>query len=196
MSTVQQLVHVAFQTGQPEAMRDRYCTVLGSHVVHAGHGLRFLTFDEGHYRIALLDLPEGVATCKAPTTAALHHTAFTFDTLGDLLARYQALSAAGIEPAVPSQRGVTSSLYCRDSDGDFVELQIDNFAAPDEATAYMRGPEYDADPVGPAFDLGDARRPPRRPGRRRADHPGLGAGRGPRCHLISESFRPLTARRS
>ena len=26
-------------------------------------------------------------------------------------------------------------------------------ATADEATAYMRGPEYDADPVGPAFDV-------------------------------------------
>ena len=31
-------------------------------------------------------------------------------------------------------------------------MQIDRFAAPDDATAYMRGPEYAADSVGPAFD--------------------------------------------
>ncbi|WP_372348784.1 hypothetical protein [Streptomyces sp. KL116D] len=40
-------------------------------------------------------------------------------------------------------------------------MQIDNFADPDDATGYMRGPEYSEDAVGPAFDPeGDAGRPP------------------------------------
>lgn len=43
-------------------------------------------------------------------------------------------------------------MYYRDPDGNFVEMQIDAFADPDAATAYMRGPEYAADAVGPAFD--------------------------------------------
>ena len=33
-----------------------------------------------------------------------------------------------------------------------VEMQIDRFAEPDDATRYMKGPEYAADSVGPAFD--------------------------------------------
>ena len=33
-----------------------------------------------------------------------------------------------------------------------VEMQIDRFAEPDDATRYMQGPEYAADSVGPAFD--------------------------------------------
>jgi len=53
---------------------------------------------------------------------------------------------------VPIQHGVTTSLYYRDPDGNSVELQIDNFADPDDATAYMSGTEYAADPVGPSFD--------------------------------------------
>jgi hypothetical protein len=36
--------------------------------------------------------------------------------------------------------GVTSSLYHRDPDGNFVELQVDNFVTPEEATSYMEGP--------------------------------------------------------
>jgi hypothetical protein len=31
-------------------------------------------------------------------------------------------------------------------------MQIDRFAEPDDATRYMKGPEYAADSVGPAFD--------------------------------------------
>ena len=58
----------------------------------------------------------------------------------------------GIDPAVCIAHGVTASMYYRDPDGNFVELQIDTFAEPDEATAYMNGPEYGADSVGPQFD--------------------------------------------
>ena len=32
-----------------------------------------------------------------------------------------------------------------------VEMQVDNFQEPDQATAYMYGPEFDADPIGPSF---------------------------------------------
>ena len=48
--------------------------------------------------------------------------------------------------------GVTTSIYYQDPDGNFVEMQIDNFATPADATNYMRGPEYANDSVGPAFD--------------------------------------------
>lgn len=43
-------------------------------------------------------------------------------------------------------------MYYRDPDGNFVEMQIDNFAEPDQATAYMHGAEYREDSVGPASD--------------------------------------------
>jgi catechol-2,3-dioxygenase len=153
MGATPKLVHVVLQTAQPEAVRDWYCTVLKAHVVHAGHGLTFLTFDDEHHRIALLEVPAEVARPKEPGTVGMHHTAFTFESLDDLLERYHELSAAGVAPAVPIQHGVTTSLYYRDPDGNFVEMQVDNFATADDATAYMKGPEYDADPVGPAFDV-------------------------------------------
>jgi catechol-2,3-dioxygenase len=153
MAAKPRFVHVVFQTGQAEAMRDWYCTVLDAHVVYAGHGLTFLTFDEEHHRIALAEMPPGMAEPKTPATAAMHHAAFTFDSLDELLERYQQLAAAGIHPAVPVQHGITTSLYYRDPDGNFAELQVDNFATADEATAYMHGPEFNGDSVGPSFDV-------------------------------------------
>lgn len=36
--------------------------------------------------------------------------------------------------------------------GIYVELQVDNFAKPEDATAYMEGPEFGADPGGVSFD--------------------------------------------
>jgi catechol-2,3-dioxygenase len=143
--------HVVFQTSRFEEMRDWYCTVLEAHVVFEGGGLCFITFDEEHHRIALLGAPVQLEP-KNPGAAGMHHTAYTFDKLEDLLDRYDDLKAKGIEPKVPIQHGVTTSLYYQDPDGNFVELQIDNFATPDEATAYMNGSEYEANPVGLSFE--------------------------------------------
>lgn len=141
--------HVVFQTSQPDAMRDWYCSLLDAHVVYAGHGLTFITFDEEHHRIALAYIP-GLER-KSPTAAVVNHVAYTFDTLDDLLDRYLELQSKGIEPWKPVQHGVTTSLYYEDPDGNHVEMQVDNFATADEATAYMEGPEYDADPIGVRF---------------------------------------------
>lgn len=152
MGATPRFAHFVLQTGQPEALTDWYCKTLRGHVVYAGHDLTFITFDEEHHRVALLRPTYEMAQASAPT-AGLHHTAFTFDSLDDLLERYEQLRADGIEPVAPVQHGITTSLYYRDPDGNHVEFQIDNFADPETATAYMCGPEYDADPIGPAFDV-------------------------------------------
>jgi catechol-2,3-dioxygenase len=151
MTATPKFAHVVLQTSRLEAMRDWYCTVLDAHVVFEGHGLCFVTFDEEHHRIAFLGAPVELEA-KSFTAAGMHHTAYTFDSLDDLLDRYESLASKGITPKVPIQHGVTTSLYYRDPDGNFVELQIDNFATPDEATDYMRGAEYGANPVGVSFD--------------------------------------------
>jgi len=143
--------HNVFQTAKPKEMRDWYCTVLDGHVVYSDETLTFLTFDEEHHRVALLHPPIEMQR-KSPTTAALHHSAYTFETIDDLLDRFSMLRDQGIRPVVCIAHGVTTSMYYQDPDRNFVELQIDRFAEPDAATAYMNGPEYAADSVGPAFD--------------------------------------------
>ncbi|WP_174187293.1 VOC family protein [Nocardia barduliensis] len=150
MTAIPKFAHVVLQTSRFEQMRDWYCTVLDAHVVYEGHGLCFITFDEEHHRVALMGAPVQLEP-RNPRGAGMHHTAYTFATLDDLLDRYDALKAKGIEPKVPIQHGVTTSLYYQDPDGNFVELQIDNFATPQEATAYMNGREYADNPVGVSF---------------------------------------------
>ena len=146
MSVQLKFAHVVFQTAQLEAMRDWYCTLLDGRVVYEGHELCFITFDEEHHRIALLQLP-GLER-KAPNAAVVNHVAYTLPSLDDLLDKYLDLKAKGLEPWQPVQHGVTTSLYYEDPDGNRVELQVDNFATAQEATAYMNGAEYDADPIG------------------------------------------------
>lgn len=151
MSTTPKLAHVVFQTGQLAEMRDWYCSVLDAHVVFENPGICFITYDEEHHRIALTQPPMEMVR-KTPVTACAHHTAFTFDRIDDLLERYVELRDKGITPAVCIAHGVTTSLYYQDPDGNFVEMQIDNFAEPADATEYMHGPEYTEDAIGPAFD--------------------------------------------
>ncbi|GAA2436911.1 VOC family protein [Mycolicibacterium llatzerense] len=146
------LAHFVLQTNQLPEMRAWYLKVLGAEVVYENPAMCFLTFDEEHHRLAIFGPPGDVMSDRTPLTIGLAHSAFTFPTLGDLVDKYLELSDAGIEPRVPVQHGVTTSLYYRDPDGNMVELQIDNFVTPDEATAYMNGPEYAADPIGPSFD--------------------------------------------
>ncbi|WP_405009492.1 VOC family protein [Kitasatospora sp. NBC_01539] len=143
--------HVVFQTAQPQEMRDWYCTVLDGHVVYRDDALSFITFDEEHHRVALIHPPVPLKR-RTPDTAAMHHVAYTFDSIDDLLARYVLLRDRGVLPTVCIAHGVTTSMYYRDPDGNMVEMQIDRFAEPDDATAYMKGPEYAADSVGPSFD--------------------------------------------
>lgn len=151
MPATPKFAHVVFQTGQPTEMRDWYCAVLDGHVVYQDTALCFITFDEEHHRVALLTPPVALER-KTPVTASVHHVAYTFDSLDDLLDRYVLLREKGIAPAVSIAHGVTTSLYYQDPDGNFVEMQIDNFAEPEQATGYMNGPEYAGDSVGPAFD--------------------------------------------
>lgn len=141
--------HVVYQTSHPEAMKNYYRDLLEAEVVFEGGGLTFLTFDEEHHRIALAHIPDLVEQQR--NQAMVNHVAYTFDSLAELLDRYEELSAKGIEPWNPVQHGVTTSLYYADPDGNHIEMQVDNFATPEEANTYMEGPEFDANPIGVGF---------------------------------------------
>ena len=151
MPSSPKFAHVVFQTGQPDRMRDWYCSVLDGHVVYQDDALCFITYDDEHHRVALLTPPNELQR-KLPTTASVHHVAYTFENIDDLLERYVLLRDQEITPAVCIAHGVTTSIYYQDPDANFVEMQIDNFATPADATNYMLGPEYANDSVGPAFD--------------------------------------------
>jgi len=119
-------------------------------VVYENEFLSFMTFDEEHHRLGIVQLPEPVK--RTPMTAGLAHSAYTFPSLESLLTKYEDLNKADIQPHVPVQHGPTTSIYYRDPDGNMVELQIDNFTTPEAATEYLRGEEFHTDPFGPSFD--------------------------------------------
>ena len=153
MANTPKFAHAVLMTNRRDAMRDWYCTVLEAHVVYEDPMICFITYDDEHHRLAFLSPPPGAPFAeRTGNSVGLMHTAYTFSDLSALLARFETLKARGIEPKVPIQHGVTTSLYYRDPDGQYIEMQVDNFAHAAAATDYMRGTEFASDPVGPVYD--------------------------------------------
>jgi catechol-2,3-dioxygenase len=151
MASNLRLAHVVLQTSRLAEMRDFYGRVLDAHVVFETDDACLMTFDEEHHRVAFTQPPFPLEN-KSPIAAGLHHSAYTVASIDDLLEHYSKLAVRGVLPAVCAQHGVTTSMYYLDPDGNFIELQVDNFASPEASVEYMMGPEYTADAAGPTFD--------------------------------------------
>ena len=144
------LAHVVLKTANYDRMIEWYATVLQAQVVFRNAFIAFLTYDDEHHRVAIIKLPQDRPT--DPEAAGVHHIAYTYGDLGQLLSTYRRLKASGIEPARCINHGPTISMYYRDPDGLRVELQIDVFATMDEARAYFTGPDFAENPIGILFD--------------------------------------------
>lgn len=144
------LAHVVLRTPRMEAMQRWYENVLGARVVFANPFLAFLTYDDEHHRIAFVSDPG--AEAPSPRASGLEHVAFTYASLGDLVATWERLHEQGIEPYWCINHGPTTSLYYADPDGNHVELQIDNF--PDAASlhAWFESGAFAKNPIGVVFD--------------------------------------------
>jgi catechol 2,3-dioxygenase-like lactoylglutathione lyase family enzyme len=146
----EKFAHVVLKTANFDAVITWYATVLQARVAFRNDFIAFLTYDDEHHRVAVLNAPGSPAPNEA--AAGVHHIAYTYADLGDLLATYRRLKACGIEPARCINHGPTTSMYYRDPDGLRVELQIDNFATMDEAHIYFTGPDFAENPIGVIFD--------------------------------------------
>ncbi len=142
--------HAVLRTTQLKTMVEWYKTVLNAEIVYENAMLAFMTYDDEHHRLAIAAFP-GIVE-RPRHSAGLDHLAYTYASLGDLVATYERLKAAGITPAVPINHGLTTSLYYRDPDGNKVELQIDNFDSVEELKAFFRGDRMAANPIGVSFD--------------------------------------------
>jgi catechol-2,3-dioxygenase len=157
------LAHVVFQTNRMPQMRDWYCSVLGGRVIYENPHLCFVTYDDEHHRVAFADFgplapkdPNGSELMIKPSEQpGLHHVAFTFGSLGELLDVYARLRDQGIRPFFCVNHGPTTSMYYRDPDGNRVELQIDNFATAEEGQAWMLSEAFDRNPIGVEFNPDD-----------------------------------------
>jgi len=140
----QKFAHMVLKTANFDAVIAWYATVLQARVAFRNDFIAFLTYDDEHHRVAVINNPGSPA--PDPAAAGVHHIAYTYAGLGELLSTYRRLKATGID------HGPTISMYYRDPDGLRVELQIDVFATMDEAHAYLTGPDFAANPIGVIFD--------------------------------------------
>lgn len=144
------LAHVVLRTSQFQQMQDWYLKVLAARTIYADGGLAFITYDEEHHRVALLNAPD--LKPQAEGMAGVHHVAFTYATLGDLVVTYERLRELDIVPVYCTNHGPTTSLYFQDPDGNQIELQVDNFDTIEEATAFFYSPEFAENSIGVDFD--------------------------------------------
>ena len=144
--------HVVLRTN-PDSfskMVQYYKDFLGATVAFENEFLSFLSYDDEHHRIAIAAVP-GTAP-KNVKSCGLEHTAFTFDTLDDLLEAYQQRKALGISPLRCINHGPTTSIYYADPDGNQIETQVDNFDTAEEATQFMMSKYFAENPIGTDFE--------------------------------------------
>lgn len=149
----QKLAHVVLRVTNMRSSVAFYCDFLGGSVAHGDDVLTFISYDDEHHRIALGALPN--TGPKIPTSAGLHHIAFTFETLSELLLAYRQRKAKGMLPVWCVNHGPTTSIYYQDPDANMLETQVDNFDTNKEATNFMQSKYFAENPIGTDFDPED-----------------------------------------
>jgi catechol-2,3-dioxygenase len=147
------LHHVNFKTTRMQEMIDWYGLVTGTQVTHQFEGGAWLSNDAANHRIALLALP-GLEDDPAKLQhAGLHHTAYEYPSMDNLLDGYVRLKGHGIVPHACLDHGMTMSFYYVDPDGNSVELQCDEFGDWAKSKEFMvSAPEFSANPIGVTVD--------------------------------------------
>jgi catechol 2,3-dioxygenase-like lactoylglutathione lyase family enzyme len=141
--------HAVLRSRQLQAMVEWYRTVLLADIQFSNESLAFLTYDEEHHRLAIVERPGTVE--RVANSVGLEHLAYAYADLGELVTTYERLKAAGILPVRTINHGPTTSMYYRDPDGNQVELQVDNFDTAEQCHAWFHSREFADNPIGIVF---------------------------------------------
>ncbi len=146
--------HALLKTARMQEMIDWYAAVVGIEAVFQGPGIAFLSNDAANHRLSLVGNPQFRDNPDFRKYAGMHHLAFEYASVDDLLDTWQRLHHEfGYEPHVAVHHGMTLSFYYVDPDGNSVELQADVFGDWKKSKAFMReSEEFKADPVGKFVD--------------------------------------------
>jgi catechol 2,3-dioxygenase-like lactoylglutathione lyase family enzyme len=147
------LAHFVLRTSRYQEIVQWYKTVFGAHGVFESDILSFLTYDDEHHRIAIINMPG--LTEQPQGTSGVHHIAFTYSSLSDLLATYERLRDLKIKPVFVINHGPTTSLYYADPDGNQLELQVENYETVEESSKFFYSPAFAENPIGVEFDPED-----------------------------------------
>lgn len=141
--------HAVLKTSRFDEMVTHWQTLLNADIAHQDPMFCFMTYDDEHHRLAIVGIP-GLKD-KDAQSSGLDHLAYTYSSIDDLMATYERLKAAGINPGWCVNHGPTLSLYYNDPDGNRAELQIDLFARAEEADAFIQSEAFAENPIGIKF---------------------------------------------
>jgi catechol 2,3-dioxygenase len=145
--------HVNLNTTRLPEMIEWYSAVLGMSANFVGPMAAFLSNDAANHRIALTALPGLKTDPEKLTRDGMHHTAFEYESLDELLGSYLRLQAQGIVPHACVDHGLTTSFYYLDPDGNSCELQVDNYGDWAKSTEFISSdPRFVEDPIGKMLD--------------------------------------------
>jgi catechol 2,3-dioxygenase len=147
------LHHVTMKTSRLDAMIAWYALVLGAQVQFRDATACWMTNDAANHRIAFLSVPGLGDDAEKVRHNGMHHCAFEYASFADLMASFDRLRQAGVEPAFSLDHGLTISLYYQDPEGNYIELQSDNFSDWKRSSEWMRtSADFAANPIGTFFD--------------------------------------------
>jgi catechol 2,3-dioxygenase len=154
MSTIKPaLHHVTMKTSRLDEMIKWYEFVIGAKVNFRDQHAAWMTNDAANHRIAFLAVPGLSDDPSKIAHNGMHHCAFEYESFADLMESYERMRKGGVEPAFCLDHGLTISLYYRDPEGNFVELQSDNFGDWKASANFMRtSADFAANPIGTFFD--------------------------------------------
>jgi catechol 2,3-dioxygenase len=147
------LHHVTLKTRRLQEMIEWYGEVAGLAANFAFPGGAWLSNDAANHRLALLTSPGINDHPDKLAHTGLHHIAFEFAALDELLDCHVRLKAKGITPHMALDHGMTLSFYYVDPDGNSVELQCDVFGDWEKSAHWMTtSAEFAANPIGAPVD--------------------------------------------
>ena len=119
-----------------EQTLDWYKTVLVAKEVFVNDLIAFITYDDEHHRIALVNI--GAEADDIGTGAGVDHVAFGVENVAALVNHYSRLKEAGIEPVRSIHHGGTLSLYYADPEGVRSEFQVEAFSDMEQVEEFMK----------------------------------------------------------
>lgn len=145
--------HVTFKTSRLAEMVAWYGVVVGARPTFQDANNAWTTNDEANHRVAFLSAPGLGDDPDKRSHNGIHHSAFEYESFADLMSSYARLRDEGIEPAFSLDHGMTISIYYKDPEGNFVELQCDTYGDWRQSSEWMRSsPDFAENPIGTFFD--------------------------------------------
>lgn len=147
------LHHVTMKTSRLDDMIKWYEFVIGAKVNYRDLHAAWMTNDGANHRVAFLAVPGLSDDPSKVQHNGMHHSAFEYESFSDLMESYDRMRQGGVEPAFCLDHGLTISLYYRDPEGNYVELQSDNFGDWKASSQFMQtSSDFAANPIGTFFD--------------------------------------------